>query len=279
MCAERAVPRGGGGIRAFLAILGLVLVVTLGACASTATPSGTPTKTAPHDSKLFRLDFDGPSLLASQPAGDALVSERTASGGSLVVVDGPTGGRAVRFPGFQPGADAPRVGLVVTASNVPLPNPRTAEFSFGADVRLDETGSQSVSTSDDGDNIFQRGLASDDAEFKLQADLGRPSCAVNGSRGRLLVKGEELEVGVWYRLRCDLSDDGLRLTVHDLADGMTSEFHAPGVAGVVDFPPDVPMGIGHKIARNGALIKSRPDQFNGTMDSVWVQVGKTHDSD
>lgn len=254
-----------------------------------AAPITTPGPTA--DGHTFRMDFDSDNPMLTEPVGALSATEHTNNGGSLQRVDSyPGGGRALKFPAFAEGTDAKRAGIIVTASTDHLPNPGNADFSFGADVRLDPwPASRSTATArqssapttdpgseigDNGDNVIQRGLASEPTQFKLQADNGRPSCSVTGSAGSVEVKGVALEHGVWYRLRCDRTGDALRLTVSDLRSGVAASYEADGSVGSIDFAPETPLSIGHKVTPEGRLFRSQPDQFNGTMDAVWIDIDR-----
>lgn len=264
------------------------------ATASSPPSAPGPTSIAPSlDSMraVFRMDFDGDDSMESLPPGELIATEHTRNGGSLERVDShPGGGRALRFPAFAPDLESPRAGIIVLPGAAQLPNPGGADFSFGADVKSDDpwsdpapneaTASNSSPTpsdpgseiGDNGDNVIQRGLASEPTQFKLQTDTGRPSCAVTGSGGSLEVKGAHLEQGIWYRLRCDLTSSVLRLTVIDLISNTETSYEATGSVGDVDFAPDTPIAIGHKVTPEGNLFRSQPDQFNGTMDAVWVHI-------
>lgn len=244
-------------------------VLSLAAC--TSADAGVPAD--PQPSAAFRLDFDGADPFGADPDGAFTVSERSRAGGTATLVASHAGGsHALAFPAFTAGADIPGFGLVVTAGASPLPNPGRAAFAYGADVRMDAVGEAVTSEDDNGENVFQRGLASDDAEFKLQADAGIPECTVKGAEGQLTVRGRTLSSGVWYRLRCARTPDRLTLTVTEITTDAAREFSVDGASGAIDFAPSVPMGIGHKLAKNGQLIVRSPDQFNGTLDDVWIAV-------
>lgn len=223
---------------------------------------------------VFALNFDAEDSLAAMPAGAVTVSEQRFFGGTLSLVDSYAGGgKAMKFPATSSVEKAPGVGLVAMAAQAPLPNPRTSEFSFGADILLDSV--TSASAADNGDNILQRGLASDPSQFKLQVDQGVPSCSVTGSAGRLLVKGAPLRPATWYGLTCIVTRGGMTMKVIDLMKEETKLFVKNGLVGSVAFSDNVPLAVGRKVGAGGQGIKKQPDQFNGTMDSVWVAVADT----
>lgn len=227
---------------------------------------------APHESDgEFRLDFDGDDVLQSEPVGAVHVSEASVSGGRAAAAGShPGSGTALRFPDFSTGEEIPRVALVVTSGNGPLLNPHRAQFRFGADVRLESVGASSVSAQDNGDNVLQRGLSSDETQFKLQVDDGRPACAIHGPLARIQANGEELADRRWYRLTCTRTRTGVTLSVRDLLAGTEERYEADGDVGDMDFPASVPISIGCKVARTGKPLAHQADQFNGTMDAVWV---------
>jgi hypothetical protein len=147
---------------------------------------------------------------------------------------------------------------------------------WGADFQLDAV-STDPSGPDNGDNLIQRGLWGQSAEYKAEVDLRRASCAVHGTEGTLLVRAKmSADSGTWYRMRCIRGSDSLTVTVRELgADGWgpTSEAQVTGPVGAVDYPASMPISIGGKIAPNGALIKSATDQFNGWIANPVIQIG------
>jgi hypothetical protein len=262
-------------------ITGAVLVssgLTLASCGADTpppAPTSSPSPSATVEPGLsFALNFDEGALLASEPAGAAAVTQENFFGGALTLVTSFRGnGQAIQFPASTGEEEEPGVGLVAFAAGAPLPDPGTAPFGFGADVRFDELGAESAN--DNGDNVLQRGLAADPTQYKLQVDNGTPSCTVTGAGGRLIVKGDTLENGLWYRLACLLDAEGLTLTVTDLDAETTAEFSVVGVVGDVSFADDVPIAIGRKAGPGGEGIIAQPDQFNGTMDAIWIEITPT----
>jgi hypothetical protein len=59
--------------------------------------------------------------------------------------------------------------------------PGSRDFEFGAGFSLDtkSTGDHA----DNGDNLIQRGLFGDKAQYKIQVDKGKVSCRIKGSGG------------------------------------------------------------------------------------------------
>lgn len=147
-------------------------------------------------------------------------------------------------------------------------SPGSSEFTFGADVRLD--GNSNGSEIDNGDNVLQRGLFADSAQFKIQVDKHRPSCVVRGTDGSVVVKSKlNLDPAKWYRLSCHRLDTTVTLTVTDLAAGTAPEPIAKtGPIGSLDLIGSEPLAIGAKIGEDGEIVRSSTDQFNGRIDNV-----------
>ncbi len=257
---------------------GVVLgVALLGGCASerTAVPpeptaSATPAPPSPNPNEVFRLDFDAADPL-EVALGGFTVRGIGVGGGELKVVPSHGQGSAVEFPAYADAEDAAGLVLIVSAAGDRLPDPGERTFSFGADVRL---SGEAASAQDNGDNVLQRGLASDPTQYKLQVDRGVPSCVVAGAAGRVLVKGQKLVVGSWYSLVCERDGAQVTLTATLLEDG-SEPFVATqgGETGAVSFEADRPVSIGRKVTVEGEPVLKQPDQFNGALDSVWIAVG------
>lgn len=201
------------------------------------------------------LDFD------TLPSPTDPVDGVVATGDGLRLVPGVAGrGRAVQFPG----ADRPPAAVVVAGDAVPWPG--RAPFTLAADVRLDAVADE------DGDNVVQRGLWGDGAQLKLQVDYGRPSCVVRGRSGQVVVRiARDLVPGVWYGLQCHREADLVALVVRRADTGETWRAVGTGEIGAVVGPPDVPMSVGGKVGRSGALVEG-PDPLAGAVDAVALRV-------
>jgi hypothetical protein len=102
--------------------------------------------------------------------------------------DGAGSNRAVRFPAHSAATDAPRAVVRVVPEGPDALDPGTGRFESGADVVLDATSeSGAVGSTDNGDNLVQRGLFDDLSQYKVQLDARRPSCRVKGSAGTVFV--------------------------------------------------------------------------------------------
>lgn len=213
-----------------------------------------------------------------------VVTKVVSSGGGRVRVEaveaGDAGDRAARFPSFDaaPGAPASAVLVKSGGTNDGL-DPGERDFTFGADVRLDESSeSDTAGSADNGNNVLQRGLYLDPAQYKLQVDHGFASCRVAGSEGALDVRSKvEIRPGVWYRLACARSGDSLTMTADELTPkGFENVDHqvSHGDTGRVrtgsrsEF-----LSVGAKVGRDGTIPTGSTDQFNGLVATVFVTIG------
>jgi hypothetical protein len=208
-------------------------------------------------------------------AGDTSVDVAVArrSGGQVRVVSGPGGSfpGAVDFPAYVASGTYPRAVLRVTPTSGAALSPGADDFEYGAVLRLDAVSSgRSI---DDGDNVFQRGLYVDSAQFKLQVDHRRPSCLVRGSAGRVFVRSAtRLTADKWYVVKC--ARVGSRLSVRVVAYGSSStpaRAVAYGRSGTLRFPSSRSAAIGGKLTSEGAVVPRATDQLNGAVARVWVR--------
>lgn len=200
------------------------------------------------------------------------IAVATIGGGVIEVGDGPVEDLGLDMPDLSDGEDYPRAVVGITAAETdpdPLA-PGEADFTFSADFRLDST---SVGAAvDNGDNILQRGLASDRSQFKLEIGGGRPRCRVAGSEGAVDVAlaGAPLRAERWYHAECSRQGDVVTLAVATyLSDGSMSTAVVStenGPTGALAWPePRTPISVGGKLAANGHVIRSATDQFNGLL--------------
>lgn len=211
---------------------------------------------------------DGAPALTDSSADIGLDLAVPSLDGGTVALDTtvPTGPVALVLPGFRDEDVVPRAVIRISNSDADdRLEPAEQAFSFGADVRLDaESFGSDV---DNGDNVLQRGLSSDDALFKAELDDHRPACTVRGTNGEVKVRAEDaIAPDRWYRVLCHRTGDQVVLEVTDLEDGSRREHTESGRIGSVSFPdPSIPLSIGGKLAHNGDLIRSATDQFNGSV--------------
>jgi hypothetical protein len=129
---------------------------------------------------------------------------------------------------------------------------------------------------DNGDNLVQRGLFDQRAQYKVQLDHRIPSCRVKGSLGAVSVSSSVRRVrpGVWYRVRCVRAGNRLSivLTAWSSSGRTKTRDSKTGPIGSVAPRPRVPISIGGKLAQRG-VIDDASDQFNGRIDNVVVRIG------
>ncbi len=207
------------------------------------------------------------------------VEVATRDGGEILVAKGRDEEPVFDFPEFSAQASPPRAVLRVTPVEGPIDllAPGDADFTFGADFRkdLESEGSEF----DSGDNLIQRGLASDPSQYKIEIDRGRPACAVTGSEGMVQAKIPELVVNdvSWYSIRCSRAGDSVELEMIEYtpSGGIVSRMAVEnGPIGSVAWPrPQTPLAIGGKLAANGGIIDSATDQFNGEVSRPFFENG------
>ena len=227
---------------------------------------------------LLRLTFNG----GSASEGDVVRRVRNYGRASVdaVVVSG-TGGRvlrtarsgggwAVRLPTYSSEASPPRaVVRVENEGATDVLEARLGDFRFGAAFRLDAVSQGS--RADNGDNLVQRGLSGDPAQYKLQLDGRVPVCRVQGAAGAVAVRAERISARRWYVARC--YRDGPRVTIRVWR--LTRDPVLPvdaaresGAIGSVDFAARTPLSVGGKLAASGQGVAAAADQFNGLVDHV-----------
>jgi len=276
---------GSAGVR-YAIVIG-ALLATAG-CRETgvASPRATPSPaegSTPAAAAALRLTFEdgaaevGAVVPSATNAGSVEVDSavRTYGGGRIVRTKGREGGFALRFPELSRGSSPSLAVLEVVGRENRAFDPGKGPFRFGADFLLD---AQSAGTSiDDGDNLIQRGLFSDPAQFKIQLDHRVPSCRVLGSEGEVFVEaGAEVEPNAWYRVACERKGDQVTLVVgrFDRQGRLSVQRRsARGPIGSVDIEgPESRLSVGGKLGASGALATSSTDQFNGVLDNVFFEL-------
>jgi hypothetical protein len=123
---------------------------------------------------------------------------------------------------------------------------------------------------DNGDNVMQRGLYADAAQYKIQVDKHHASCVVRGGDGAVVVKSKVLlNPSKWYRLTCHRADKTVQLTVQDLdSNSQAITIEKTGPIGSLDMIGSEPLSVGAKIGDDGEIIGSSTDQFNGWLDNI-----------
>ena len=268
---------------AFLAAAALVL----GACSEQRPPSRDqavpPPKSQAADPRSLTLPRDADVLIKGRTAGrpqqsgtaDVDVQVSTLDGGDVRPSEGRDSRGAWRFPAFESRGSYPRAVMVArpVEGEDPL-SPGLGRFAYGADIILDATSTGRKM--DNGNNVVQRGLSGDPSLFKLEVDANmRPRCTVAGQADVLAVYAlQPIEAGRWYRIRCELEPNVIRITVSEfLASGAvtTTGREERGDAGAVVYSDsEVPFSVGGKVAHDGSVNKSSTDQFNGEIDNANV---------
>lgn len=221
---------------------------------------------------------DGESVVRMSSDLEVDVDVVKRDGGSVHAVVGPLGTPALLFPAFLPVDEPPRAVVRVVPSQGAAADPLTpgpADFTFGADFAVD--AQSQGTTADSGNNLLQRGLASDVSQFKIEVDNRRPSCHIQGPDGVAQVRVDHRVLpDRWYRVRCSRTRDTLHLTVSSLRGGtprLVEEVRADGVpTGDLQWPHGVPVSVGGKLAADGTLIRSATDQFNGVIAMPVLQI-------
>lgn len=298
--SRRAVPsrRRGVGLVGGVAAVAALATVALSACepepapppptTTTTATSTTTTRPPTAGTDLIRLSFDeappaGGTYTSFTNRGSAAVAISVASrhGGTLGAGagrDGAGGNGAVRFPAHSAATDAPRAVIRVVPEGQEVLDPGAGRFEFGADVVLDATSeSGAVDSTDNGDNLVQRGLFDDVSQYKVQLDARRPSCRVKGTAGAVFVTAPvTAEPGRWYRVRCVRDGSTVSIAVTTWADDGTPTVVSRSATGptgdMAPSRPTVPLSVGGKLSAHGEPVTST-DQLNGLVDNVILRTG------
>ena len=260
---------------------GLLVVVVMGGLATACAASGRTyvdeEPPAPQSTNLVQLDFED----RAAPVGEIVPSVQntgrgklyaeiiTHAGGRILRAAGSGSGYALRFPGVEGGIDPPAAMLLLRSQDtMDFLSPGSADFAFGADLLLDEESEDAPT--DNGNNVVQRGLYEDTAQYKLQVDHGAFSCRVAGSEGEAVVSAPGVvEPGEWYRVSCEWSDDNVVLSWERLADTEEGTTVRRSTIGDVTFSAGTPFVVGGKLDARGEVTVDATDQFNGVIDNVW----------
>ncbi len=232
--------------------------------------------------KQVRLDFDSGLLtigdalrtVADSDSADVTASVVTLDGGRALLAPGRNGGFAADLPRYDSTSRPPRAVLsVINDGPSDDLSPGGSQFVFGADMVLDAESQGTAA--DNGNNLVQRGLYSDRAQYKLQVDGRRPSCRVKGDAGSLSVSSPvQVNSQDWYRLTC--TRDGSTLTIRVVrfrSDGSQSIWTESrrGSTGFLTMPRSKPMSVGGKLVDQTHMARYT-DQFNGLVDRVFFGV-------
>lgn len=272
--------------------------ISLAGCEASVEPTGNPNNEAASISAATiqapEPGVDPPPLLISIldddtarslpevliPREGLLVSVDVADldGGEITVQRDAHDHPVLRFPIFTaspaPGRAIVRVTPAASAQTDPLA-PGTEDFAFGARFSLDAE-SQGTEVNG-GNNLVQRGLASDQSQYKIDVDNLRPLCRVQGSDGLAEARSSrDITPEVWHRVTCTRQGGVVELTVEE----EKGETYAVLETVSVEAPTgdlswqrrETPLSIGGKLAANGEVIASATDQFNGQVADVVLQI-------
>lgn len=200
-------------------------------------------------------------------------------GGTARVDRDLAGDAAVRLPAYRKGSTMPRAVVRVRhRANAEDPlAPGKRAFTFGASFNLDRVSRGS--SVDNGNNIMQRGMWADAAQYKLQVDSDRVSCRVMGSAGAVSVKSSvPVQPGRWYDVECARSGSSVALSVTEHLSGgktRTSTSIGRGAIGTLLWQKaSTPLSIGGKLAANGQVVKASTDQFNGVISDPVLDISR-----
>ncbi len=169
--------------------------------------------------------------------------------GRLSVVKGITG-RGAAFPCVTCGR------ALIEAADRPALDPKRHSFRFGAAVRMTpRQGAHHM-------NIVQKGYYNQQGgQYKLQVDLGRPSCVISGSGGRVIAtSNRNLANSRWHNLNCERRGPEVILRVDGVVRGRMS-----GTIGLVSNASALRVGA-KKVHKGGN------DQYHGRLDNVFVRI-------
>ncbi|WP_067508292.1 LamG-like jellyroll fold domain-containing protein [Actinoplanes sp. TFC3] len=167
-------------------------------------------------------------------------------------------GQAVVFPDPCASTGCPRM-VLQAASSADL-NPDSRDIRYGVRIRM------LPSQTSDGQNVVQKGYSSSGGQYKLQVDkvAGKPSCALTDAKVTTIQLAKStvtIADGEWHSLECRRSGTTLSILVDDKVTGTKA---IPAALSINNTAPLVLGGKG--LAENA-------DQFQGTLDDVWVTVG------
>ncbi|AGZ38890.1 LamG-like jellyroll fold domain-containing protein [Actinoplanes friuliensis] len=233
--------------------------VTVSAAARTAVLHATAARAAGGTGRLVaRYAFDG--------ARSGSIPDDSGNGHTLRLITGNGGtvspvqhgsGQALRFPGKCSAKKCPHAAL--QSPSAASLNPGTRPISYGAMVLL--TRGQTSK----GQNVVQKGYSATSSQYKLQIDgaAGRASCVLVGAKPgiKLVTSSRSVADGAWHTIEC--RRQGTNLTV--LVDGAVRGNRA--ISAQLSVSNNRPFSVGGK----GAY--SDNDQFQGTLDNVWVRIG------
>ncbi len=228
----------------------------------------------------------GSKVTSASNAGSASFTTTViaANGGQLTGISSrPTQAQAIRFPAFDASSGGRRAVLAISnAGSTDNLNPGSADFSWGADFKINSASYSKTSTShDNGDNLVQRGLSGTKHQYKLELDSHHPACTLqNSTGGKWRIRlSMTVSSAHWYRATCARVGQKFSLTVARFAsDGTvnstwsTSRTQSGGFGSVRWSNAKVPLTVGGKLNNTNTKVNAASDQFNGRVDNVFFDV-------
>lgn len=232
---------------------------------------------------VLRLTFDAADYTGEVPrfpnSGDsrlavtmsALDGGRLAQGRARV---SPRTNKAVRTPRHDAGVEAPRAVIrVVDRRGADDLDPGGGRLVFGADFSLDrDSEAHDDGSTDNGNNLVQRGLFNQVSQYKIQVDGAVVSCRIKGRAGTALIASTvHIVPERWYRARCQRQASLVTLALTWWkADGTpvrSLSAVSTRTGRLSPASPNVPFSIGGKLNNTGEVLADA-DQFNGRIDNV-----------
>jgi len=217
------------------------------------------TQAAAGGTLVARYGFDGgrSSSITDESGNGHTLRLITGNGGTVSTVRHGAG-HALRFPAKCTGKKVCPHAALQSPSAANL-NPGTRPISYGAKVLL------SPGQTSKGQNVVQKGYSATSSQYKLQVDgaAGRASCVLVGARPgiKLVTSAVSVADGNWHAVECRRTATALTVLVDGAVRGNRTLVPGLSVAN------DRPLSIGGK----GAYFDN--DQFQGTLDDVWVRIG------
>jgi len=258
-----------------------------------ALASGTHSPAEASTDVELSLTFDASNLdlqaidLSNSGTAAMTTSVVSLNGGQVLPVPSRTAeGVAARFPAFDATRSGARAVIrIMNAGSEDVLDPGSRTITWSADFMVDAISvSKTSGSTDNGNNVLQRGLAGSGHQFKLQVDGKdgkRPGCRVETAVGSLLVVVPVTVVSsTWYRASCERDGDILTGTVSRLDnDGnvlqtwsRTATYTGATPLGDLTFNnPTLPTSIGGKLRDDGTA-RVAGDQFNGVIDNVVIDL-------
>jgi hypothetical protein len=266
-------------------VLAVVAAIGLGTgTASAATGDPGDTVVSYDFEPAVAADGVSQTVFANGGSADVVTSVVSAYGGSVQAVPSRANqGGAVRFPTFSASSTAPRaVVKIVNRTSTDVLAPGNRDFSWSADFNIDaETASHARGSTDNGDNLFQRGLFND-TQYKLDLDNHQPSCRLRGSTGATGAVRVTAPLTVvpsqWYHATCTRTGNQISIEVDAFDENgvVTQQWTRSATSkrgfGTLTWPKTgTPLSIGGKLTATGKPAGGSGDQFNGVVDNAVLQ--------